>query len=343
MAEVTTKITKEEMYWYAHGLDRFVQKMRSSLQELPESVRQESLSIVNTMHRMTQGVLKDQVRSNSYVRGFFVEHAQSLLGAAPKKEEPAADKTEPTKPEPKPPKTDPEPDPKPNPRSGGNRKGMKGVDDYRNVTFLLSAISGMKAGDTCPNCKDFKLRADNSDYIRFHARSPIEPVHHRVEKLRCDLCGALFCADVPAEIKKVIGRFTPGAAAAAALYKYYWGLPSYRLENITDAFGNYISDSTLWEIIKKFGEYLDPILKELEYQIANAKLIHDDDASHLIVEHLKQIKAELELAIALGKGKKSVRTGINSTVIVATLQNGSKCGRPPRAYLNQAENIKVKS
>ena len=75
-------------------------------------------------------------------------------------------------------------------------------------------------------------------------RAPLEATVYELEKLRCNLCGKIFTAQVPDEAGK--DKYDETAGAMVALLKYGSGLPFNRLEKLQECFGLPLPPSTQW-------------------------------------------------------------------------------------------------
>lgn len=57
-----------------------------------------------------------------------------------------------------------------------------------------------KPGDPCPNCRRGKLRRQKepATTVTLKAQPPVAALIHEMERLRCDTCGTMFTAPIPA-------------------------------------------------------------------------------------------------------------------------------------------------
>lgn len=69
--------------------------------------------------------------------------------------------------------------------------------------------------------------------------------------------------------------------ASVAALRYQCGMASYRLENMSDAFGIKISDSTQWYLFENAASLVRPFVNFLEKEVANAPVQHIDDTKIL--------------------------------------------------------------
>ena len=104
---------------------------------------------------------------------------------------------------------------------------------------------------------------------------------YELEKLRCNLCGEIFTADVPQDVGEE--KYDASAGAMIALLIYGNGFPFYRLENLHNSIGMPLPASTQWDIVRDFYWHDYPAFDELIRQAAGAKVIHNEDTTMKIL------------------------------------------------------------
>ena len=68
-----------------------------------------------------------------------------------------------------------------------------------------------------------------------------------------------------------------------ALLKYGSGVPFYRIEGLQASLGIPLPASTQWEIVESVADEIYPAFEELKRQAAQGEVIHNDDATLLIM------------------------------------------------------------
>lgn len=183
--------------------------------------------------------------------------------------------------------------------------GRNGASSYLGAEKVCVFHACYKAGDGCPLCTKGKLYRfyEPGIEVRIVGRAPLEATVYEVEKLRCNLCGEIFTAQVPEESDK--DKYDETAGAMVALLKYGTGLPFNRMEKLHESLGVPLPASTQWEIVEKTADKIHPVYGELIRQAAQGELLHSDDTTMKILANLKKPKESDE---ASGKG--SFTTGV---------------------------------
>jgi hypothetical protein len=125
---------------------------------------------------------------------------------------------------------------------------------------------------------------------------------YELEKLRCNLCGKVFTAQVPEAGKD---KYDETAGAMVALLKYGAGLPFNRLEKLQESLGVPLPASTQWEIVERTADQIHPVYSELIRQAAQGELLYNDDTTMKILANFKKMETEDETS-----GKGSFTTGV---------------------------------
>jgi transposase len=118
--------------------------------------------------------------------------------------------------------------------------------------------------------------------LRIEGSPPIAATGYQMERLRCDTCGAVFTAPVPAEAGQE--KYAPSVAVTIALLRYGTGVPHYRLERFQQSLGVPLPASTQWELMEPLREQAQPIFDTLVVQAANAPLLQHDDTTMRILD-----------------------------------------------------------
>jgi transposase len=145
----------------------------------------------------------------------------------------------------------------------------------------------LKKGDICPGCEKGKLYPSPSGVtIRVTGNAPLDASLWEQEKLRCNLCGEIYSAELPDEAGSE--KYDPSAGAMIALLKYGSGLPFNRLEELQESLGVPLPSSTQWDIIDKAAGPANPAYKELIRQAAQGKIIYNDDTTMKILSSVEE-------------------------------------------------------
>jgi len=166
--------------------------------------------------------------------------------------------------------------------------------------------------------------------VRIVGRAPLQAKVYELERLRCNLCGKVFTADLPPGDPGQ--KYDPTAIAMIALLKYGSGFPFNRLERLESHVGIPLPSSTQWDLVCAAADQLGPVYQELIRQAAQGDVIHNDDTSMRVVSLRQMIEKELE------RGE-SKRTGIFSTGIVSKLSDGRRIALYFTGRQHAGENI----
>lgn len=122
--------------------------------------------------------------------------------------------------------------------------GRNGADDYAGAIRVQVAHPDLKPNDPCPKCEEGKLYklSEPGVEIRITGAAPLQATVYELEKLRCNLCGALFTAPLPENAGQ--RKYDPSAASMVALLKYGSGLPFNRLAGLQANLGAPLPSST---------------------------------------------------------------------------------------------------
>jgi transposase len=183
--------------------------------------------------------------------------------------------------------------------------GRNGATSYLGAEKVCVPHSCYKAGDGCPLCTQGKLYRyyEPGVEVRIVGRPPLEATVYETEKLRCNLCGEIFTAQVPEESGK--DKYDETAGSMVALLKYGSGLPFHRMEKLHESLGVPLPASTQWEIVEKTADKIHPVYSELIRQAAQDEIFHNDDTAMKILANFKKPKGDGETS-----GKGSFTTGV---------------------------------
>jgi transposase len=113
--------------------------------------------------------------------------------------------------------------------------------------------------------------------VRIKGQAPLAATVYELEKLRCNLCGNVYTAAVPAEAGEK--KYDESAAAMIALLRYGSGVPWNRTEGLEANLGIPLPAATQCEIMAQTAPLLQPALEELQRQAAQSEVVHNDDTS----------------------------------------------------------------
>ena len=191
------------------------------------------------------------------------------------------------------------------PKEKPNGHGRNGASAYEGAQKVCVPHSCYKAGDRCPLCPKGKLYSfyEPGVEVRIVGRAPLEATVYELEKLRCNLCGEVFTAQVPEESGE--NKYDETAGAMVALLKYGSGLPFNRMEKLQESLGVPLPASTQWEIVEKTADKIHPVYSELIRQAAQGEILYNDDTTMKILANLKGPESDDETS-----GKGSFTTGM---------------------------------
>ena len=161
--------------------------------------------------------------------------------------------------------------------------GCNAADAYKTAEVVEVPLDAQKAGQACPECPkgklyDYKARV----LVRMIGQAPVQATIYRLERLRCNLCGAIFTAETPEGVGD--DKYGESVASTVAVFKYGNGIPLNRLESMEKMFGVPFPTSTQWDILEDAGVTLRPIFEELKRQAAQCDVLHNDDTRAQIIE-----------------------------------------------------------
>ncbi len=191
--------------------------------------------------------------------------------------------------------------------------GRNGADSYTGATRIKVPHEELSSGDICPDCEKGKVYVlpEPRTVVRVTGRAPIDATVYEAETLRCNLCGRVFVAKMPADAYKK--KYDEESAAMIALLKYGNGMPFNRLRVLEGNLGIPLPASVQWQIVEEASKIYYAVYYELIRQAAQAPVIYVDDTG-IIVLSLMQENVQIEAA----EGNSKSRTGMFTSGIVAT-------------------------
>lgn len=192
--------------------------------------------------------------------------------------------------------------------------GRNGAGDYSGAEKEEVSHQGLRHCDPCPTCEDGRLYRQQSPgvVVRITGCAPLQGTVYELEKLRCNICGKIFTADLPPEAGAQ--KYDESASAMLAVLRYGSGLPLNRLAGLQAALGIPLAASTQWEVTEKMADKIHPAFNELIRQAAQGDVVHNDDTTMKILE----VMAENNNTLSTPS-----RTGVFTTGIVS-IRDGRK-------------------
>lgn len=205
-------------------------------------------------------------------------------------------------------------------RSAGNRQktatqnskpkghGRTRAQDYSGAETVVIEHQTLQHCDPCPACEDGRVYRQKipGRVVRIKGSAPLQGTIFEQEKLRCNICGKIFTAELPPEAGNE--KYDHTATAMLAVLRYGSGMPLYRLSGLQACLGVPLAASTAWELTEQLADRIHPVFIELIRQAAQGDIIHNDDTIMKVLEMLAENKNVTE---------KSARTGIFTTGILS--------------------------
>ena len=179
-------------------------------------------------------------------------------------------------------------------------------------------------------------------------------VAYRLQKLRCNPCGALFTARPPDHAAygarvDAEQKYDPTVGSMIALLKYGYGMPFHRQETLEGHLGIPLSDATQWDIVNAQAKRAEPVWQELVWQAGQGDVVHNDDTGvkilELMAERARQATLEDSGEVGEDSAEESAkepgpdRTGMFTSAIVAT-GDGHKMALFKSGRQHAGENLK---
>lgn len=166
------------------------------------------------------------------------------------------------------------------------RHGRNGTSAYTSAERITVAYTELKPGDNCPLCNGKVYSWTSGTIVRFTGGAPIQAKVWELEKLRCNLCGEVFTAQLPEEAETE--KYDESVGAMIPILRYGSGVPFNRLDQLQESLGCPLPASTQWEISEKSAGRASPAYEELIRQAAHGDIIYNDDTPMKILELLNK-------------------------------------------------------
>ncbi|WP_236994640.1 IS66 family transposase [Granulosicoccus antarcticus] len=186
------------------------------------------------------------------------------------------------------------------------------------------SFDSMSKGDQCPDCPRGKVyKYEPAVMVRVTGQAPYSAKRHIRDRLRCSACGAVFSADLPAE---VLADGEPGqlygnsARSVMAISKCLAGEPYYRQQSVQSLYGIKLSASTIFDQCEYAANDLQPVWREVLKLAANAQVFYIDDTTNRISDQNGMYKPKR------GTDKLQWRTGVYSSAMLAVYDDVDETG-----------------
>lgn len=168
--------------------------------------------------------------------------------------------------------------------------GRNGAKAYVNAEKVKVEHPSLKPKDPCPDCGKGKLYPDTpGSLVRITGQAPLKATEYKLDKLRCNGCGKLFQAPLPAGVPYT--KYDATAGSMITVLKYGSGMPFNRLAVLEQNLGVPLPASTQWEIVDESADLARPAYVELIRQAAQGKVLHNDDTNMKILALIKARKS----------------------------------------------------
>jgi transposase len=180
--------------------------------------------------------------------------------------------------------------------------GRNGAEDYTGAEKVEVRHSSLTPGDACPQCDKGTVYDTRRPgvVVRLVGRSAVGAKVYSLQKLRCNLCGAVFTAEAPPGVGAEKNDATVGSMIA--LLKYGAGMPFHRAEKLQESLGIPLPASTQWDIVAAQAERAEPVFEELLRQAAQGDVVYNDDTGVKILEVMAERARRSALAEETGDG-----------------------------------------
>ncbi len=183
------------------------------------------------------------------------------------------------------------------PRENTSKLAKKGHGRYKANCYTGATIesvpSGFKKGDLCPQQCGGKLYLISPGIvIRIRGGQMASAIRYELEKLRCALCGFIVTAALPKEAS--VEKYDISLRTQLCIFKYYLGMPFYRIQMAQSMVGIPLPDATQWDLIRKVIKIMAPIYNTLQLLAAQGKTIWADDTIMRVLSLLKENTIDLK-------------------------------------------------
>lgn len=216
----------------------------------------------------------------------------------------------------------------PDPQKTIKNHGRNGVAAYTNAKHVVHTLMLGVLGALCKCGKACMTKYREKVTIRVLGQPLFGVEHHHYEQARCKMCGKIIRASGPTTVLDGLGTsyvvYDWSACAMLIVMHYFGGAPFKRLESLHAGWGIPFADANQWNAVDKCDDLLQPLYKALEiYGMRAATSLRIDDTGSVIIQVMRQIKAEMAALKLLGERTDDVRTGINATGVYLETPGGT--------------------
>ncbi len=192
--------------------------------------------------------------------------------------------------------------------------GRNGAQAYRGAHRIAIPHASLHQGDRCPECQRGKVYPlkEPGLLVRMRGQAPIAATVYELEKLRCNLCGEVFTANVLEGVGE--DKYDATTASMIALLRYGSGFPWNRLADLEASLGIPLPVATQCEIVVEAAATIQPAMEELIRQAAQGEVLHNDDTSMPVLALRRNPGVDHDESNA------AERTGVFTSGIVSTAQ-----------------------
>jgi transposase len=166
--------------------------------------------------------------------------------------------------------------------------GRNGADDYVGAEKIKVPHPSLTPGDPCPQCETGTVYETGRPgvVVRLIGQAPVGAKVYYLQKLRCNLCGVVFTAELPQGAGEA--KYDATVGSMIALLKYGTGMPFHRAETLQASLGIPLPASTQWDIVAAQAERAEPVFAELVQQAAQGDVVYNDDTTIKILAVMKE-------------------------------------------------------
>jgi transposase len=206
------------------------------------------------------------------------------------------------------------------PRNGGGHLSAKDLPGAEHHKIPLSPEQlDIKI---CPNCGEKIYPHRERTLLRFTASPPIKADIYHVATMLCRMCNHKIEAPLPAGVGDK--TYDNSVSTQIGLFRFQWGVPHYRQEDIFRNYGVRIPVGTQYDLIKTGSELLSKVYEALEYESSTGNIIQSDDTWNRILD--KSVP-------------KDGRKGVYTTIIRSRMDDGPETILYYTGHSHQGENM----
>jgi transposase len=194
-------------------------------------------------------------------------------------------------------------------RDGSKGHGRRGANEYTGGEHEHVPHPTLKHKSPCPKCHKGKLALQKRPkvMVRLTGSAPVQAKVWTYDWLRCNSCGAIFTAPLPAAAGPP-EKFDESVTATIGMLRYGFGMPFNRLETLQELVSVPLPASTQWDLVNSSAPYLEAVFIELIREAAKGDVFYNDDTTIRILELIYRDRAGV--GVASDRGKLLVTQGL---------------------------------